>query len=93
MKVYTYENDFAQFVRDNDGTQVLRIDEEMYYYWLEALPPVYMDKIREVEIDGAIFKKRCSFGFAEGTETVTDFWRNGSDAFFCKRSKTINRGY
>lgn len=98
MKIYTYENDFSQFVKDNDGSKVLRIDEEMYYYWLEVLPPVYMDQVQPVEIDGAIYQKRCSFGFAEGRETIVDFWRNGKtpegeEVFFCKRSNRLNRGY
>jgi hypothetical protein len=96
MKVYTYENDFKQFVKDNDGSRVLLIDEEMYYYWLEVLPPVYMDAVQPVIIDGVTYNKRCSFGFAEGRETIVDFWRAGKTAegipvFFCKRSNRLNR--
>jgi hypothetical protein len=96
MKIYTYENDFQQFVKDNDGSRVLRIDEEMFFYWLEVLPPVYTHepvKIAFPEGDSIII---CSFGFAEGRETVTDFWRSedkdGNEVYYCKRSIRLNRG-
>jgi hypothetical protein len=91
MKTYTYENDFNLFVNDNDGSRILRIDEEMFYYWLEVLPPVYMG--REQIVDG--LKIHCSFGFAEGREPVVDFWSeksaSGEKVFYCKRSNRLNK--
>lgn len=98
MKIYTYENDFADFVKDNDGSRVLRIDKEMFYYWLEVLPPVYMGEVVPVVIDGVTYNRKCSFGFAEGRETIVDFWSSGKDkdgngVYFCKRSNRLNKGY
>jgi hypothetical protein len=99
MKIYTYENDFAAFVKDNDGSRVLRIDDELYYYWLEVLPPVYMGRVVPVVVDGVTYQKRCSFGFAEGREYITDFWSAGKDpatgegVYFAKKSTRLNRGY
>ena len=99
MKIYTYENDFAQFVKDNDGSRVLRIDEEMYYYWLEVLPPVYMGEVVPVVIDGVTYNRRCTFGFAEGREPITDFWVSGREpktgeiVRFCKKSTRIAKGW
>jgi len=72
-KVYTYEHDFEDFTRELDKREPLLIDEEMFYYWLEVLPPVYMHQVQEVEIDGVKFQKKCAFGFAEGWENIIDF--------------------
>jgi hypothetical protein len=67
----------------------------MFDYWLEVLPPVYLHAVVPVIIDGVTYNKRCSFGFAEGRETIVDFWRNMDDdkgIYFCKRSNRLNRG-
>lgn len=97
LKIYTYEKDFAAFVTARNAGELCRIDEEMFFYWLEVLPPVYFDQVQRVEIDGVSYLKRCSFGFAEGREFITDFWRNTDGngkgtAFFCKMSNRLNRG-
>lgn len=96
-KIFTYENDFQAFNAAMDAGQLCRVDEEMFYYWLEVLPPIYMNKEQIIEIDGAKFKKMCSFGFAEGRDYIIDFWRNKDAdgktcAFFAKRSTRLNRG-
>lgn len=82
-KVFTYENDFKEFFEARKNG--CEIDSEMFYYWLEVLPPVYM-KQRHV-IDGK--EIYCSFGFAEGWEEITDFWIK-DERYFCKLSNRMN---
>ena len=57
------------------------IDEETYLYFLEVLPPKFMQK--------------GLFAFAEGAEELRLFWRSGGE-FFCRQlswdeSKTFSR--
>ena len=77
-----------------DRGEVCQVDEDLFYWYLEVLPPVYMGRDRFVEIDGVKFVKHCSFGFAEGRDFITDFWVNkdGSHitARFAKKSKQMN---
>ena len=87
-KIYTYEKDFNEFVKAIEK-EACAIDEEMFYYWLEVLPPVYMYKKQTVEIDGVKYVKDCIFGFAEGRDYVIDFW-GGKEVYFCKRSNRLN---
>ena len=93
-KIYTKENDWKEFIAALDRGDICQIDEEIFYYFLEVLPPQYMDRIQDV---AGVGMKRCTFGFAEGAEYVTDFWRvvkasNGVAAdceFYCKRSNRM----
>lgn len=90
-KVYTYENDFADFVCDRKKRKPLLIDSEMMYYWLEVLPPIYMNKVQTVKIDNVTFNRQCSFGFAEGREYVTDFWPAGDGNYWALLSNRMNQ--
>ena len=49
---------------------VAEIDEETYSYWLEVLPPRYMNE--------------SLFCFAEGGEAFRIFWRE-EGGFFCRQ--------
>jgi hypothetical protein len=75
------EGAWSRFIEAMHSGEEVEIDEEMYYYWLEALPPVFMYKV----IDG----KKYEFGFAEGAEPVTVFWRKDG-RFFCRRTGIMN---
>jgi len=94
MKQYNYDcsaEDWKEFINKMDNREVVKIDEEMFYYWLEVLPPIYMNERHDIEIDGVIFNKPCSFGFCEGMDYVVDFWDNGKgNPKFCKKSNRIN---
>jgi len=72
---------WSRFIEAMHSGEEVEVDEEMYYYWLEVLPPVFMYKV----IDG----KRYEFGFAEGAEPVTVFWRKDG-RFFCRRTTIMN---
>jgi len=88
MKIYRYNctpEEWKEFVEAMHSGKTLEIDREMFMYWLEVLPPVYMHK--EIEIEGR--KIFCTFGFAEGRECITDFWKE-NEKLFCKRSDKIN---
>ena len=89
-KIYTYEKNLNDFTKAINSNEVCMIDEEMFYYWLEVLPPIYMDKVVDVEIDGIKYQKRCSFGFAEGWENIIDFWANGQGLYWAKKSNRLN---
>lgn len=85
-KIYTYEKDFKEFAGEYHSGRTIEIDEEMFFYWLEVLPPKFMNKIKE--IDGV--RRYVSFGFAEGREPIVYFWRENG-RFFCKRSDIWSR--
>ena len=92
--VYKYE-DWAggdgAFLTAMHSGEVFEVDEEMFMYWLEVLPPVYMS--RRVTLPNGR-EVKASFGFAEGAEPVTAFWKERSDGavhhFGC-RTNTMNR--
>ena len=63
--------------------EVFRLDQETYDYWLEVLPPVYMFKDQTVKGD----KIRCTFGFAEGAEQITDFWNDRGRLLGCRSER------
>lgn len=46
-KIYTYEHDFRSFVTLTNlyPDYPVRVDEEMYYYFLEVLPPLRMNVV------------------------------------------------
>jgi|SRR5271157_5996982 len=99
-KVLTYENDFAEFLTVRDSGEIAEIDEEMFYYWLEVLPPTggNLEQNGEsmrmngmggqwVRRDGTV--QRFSFAFAEGLEAMTVFW-DKDQRFFAQRTNIIN---
>lgn len=90
-RVYTKENDFSEYVKDIQERKPLLIDSDMMYYWLEVLPPVYMNKVQTVVIDGVTFNRQCSFGFVEGWDYVTDFWPAGDGNYWALLSNRLNR--
>lgn len=77
---YTYADHFKAFVRDRADGATLRIDREMWEYWRDVLPPVWMN--RKVTLPSGR-EVMASFGFAEGPERVTAFWREGQERFAC----------
>ena len=62
------------------------ITKEQWYYFLEVLPHVYMN--RNLIIDGR--PVRASFGFAEGRELVTAFWTKSGGHYFRQLTNELN---
>jgi hypothetical protein len=69
--IYTMDN-CAQCAADKQAGQRLEVDAELFDWFLEVLPPVHMGYTATVG-DGSTV--RALFGFAEGLELVTAFWR------------------
>jgi hypothetical protein len=77
------------FIKAMHSGEEVEIDEEMYYYWLEVLPPVFMG--RTLGFPDPQHPMRYDFGFAEGAEPITVFWRNPDRTrFFCRRTAILN---
>lgn len=90
-KVYRYGDgqgpEWAEFINVMHSGEEIEIDAEMFDYFLEVLPPVFMNAA--VKIDGQL--RRVDFGFAEGREYVVYFYTTPSEGrFFCRRSNVMN---
>ncbi len=82
--------DIKEFCALRDAGSIVEIDEEMYYYFLEVLPPAWMNKTVTMP-DGRT--QYTSFGFAEGWEKVTAFWStktNGQRHYFAQQTNILN---
>lgn len=67
---------------------VVEIDREMYDYFLGVLPPVYMGR-RVTLPDGR--EVWADFGFAEGWDCITAFWRHADTGrCFCCRTTEVH---
>lgn len=60
----------ALIARISTPSQIMAIDEETFWYFLEVLPPKY--------------QRGGLFAFAEGAEALRLFWRKG-DCHFCRQ--------
>jgi hypothetical protein len=92
-KVHHYEDEtpgaWGEFITAMHSGHRFECDEAMFDYWLEVLPPAWMG--RTVTLDGVPI--RTSFGFCEGYDFVTAFWKQGG-RFFGQRTAIMNpRGY
>lgn len=78
------------FIKAMRSGQRFECDEDMAYYWLEVLPPVFMG--RRVKLPSGELVNAW-FGFAEGEEPITVFWKNAlGDRFFGCRTELIAKG-
>ena len=66
-RVYTKANDWPEFIQAMHSGDTLEVDHEIFYYFLEVLPPIFMSKT----VKGQFY----SFGFAEGEETIVGFYK------------------
>lgn len=65
----------------------VEIDGEMWFYWLEVLPPARGPYEATLPTGQVV---RALFGFAEGEECIVAFWRDGQRRFCC-RTNELNR--
>jgi hypothetical protein len=64
----------------------------MYSYWLDVLPPVWMDRYvywPDPDNELRVIALRADFGFAEGAEPITAFWQS-DDRYFGRRTSQLN---
>jgi hypothetical protein len=85
-KIHTREN-WDELINAMHSGAVIEIDEEVFDYFLEVLPPAYMGRVVTLPCGET---RRVAFGFAEGYEPITAFWSAGGRNF-CQRTKEMNR--
>ena len=93
-KVYQREcssEEWAEFIKVMHSGEVFECDEAMYFYWLEVLPPIFMFETITWLPGHEGHGMRVDFGFAEGAEPITVFWRSlDKKRFFGQRTKKMN---
>jgi len=93
-KVYSHacsREDWQEFIRVMHSGQPFEVDEEMWEYWLEVLPPVLMNKEITFMPGHEGHPVKVDFGFAEGNEQVTVFWRSpDGKRYFGQRTARVN---
>ena len=96
-QVFTMDT-IRQFCEARETGRRVEVDRELWYYFLEVLPPVHMGYRATVnnEAGDGVITIQASFGFAEGYEPVTAFWQGHGTMleggrFFCQRTKEMNR--
>jgi hypothetical protein len=71
--VFPLADTMQSFLVLRDQGRPFRVTAELYDYFLEVLPPAWMNAVK-VMLDGST--RRCDFGFAEGWEYVVSFWKD-----------------
>ena len=88
-KVHRYEDKtpgaWGEFITAMHSEQRFECDRDMYWYWLEVLPPAWMN--RTITLDGV--PTLTHFGFAEGYDVVTAFWKQ-SGRYYGQRTNIMN---
>jgi hypothetical protein len=93
--------DFAAYLTARETGAVVEVDEQLFDYWLNVLPPK-QPRHPSVKLtgmggiwtrsDGTV--QRYSFAQAEGAEELTAFWRTkdaaGEVHYFAQRMPIIN---
>ena len=83
-KTHSMEADRMAFIAAMESGKPFEMDEESWYYWLEVLPPVYMGRT-VLLANGETVK--AHFGFAEGAEIITAFWKSDGRYFGCRTNE------
>lgn len=93
-KVYKYSDKgeaWNEFIQAMHSGGQFECDEEMYFYWLEVLPPIFMYKNIDYLPGHEGHHMWVDFGFAEGWEPITVFWQDPQKTrFFGQRTTKIN---
>ena len=97
MKVYRKSEckaeKWKEFIKAMHSGNEFEVDAEMFDYWLGVLPPVFMGRTITWVPCHEGHPMKVDFGFAEGAESITVFWRSlDGKRFFGQRTHKINRG-
>jgi hypothetical protein len=87
------EENWAELIKQWREGKRCEIDEGVFDYFLEALPPVCMNRLLTVKSGARI---HAAFGYAEGSELITAFWRMGDESdggprYFLEQTDIVNR--
>ncbi|MCP4262791.1 MAG: DUF1419 domain-containing protein [Planctomycetes bacterium] len=82
---------WQEFITAMHSGERFQVDRDMWYYWLEVLPPILMNEDITFLPGYEGHPMFVNFGFAEGTEPITVFWTNADNTkYFGQRTKKIN---
>jgi hypothetical protein len=91
--IYTREH-WDAFMKAVHAGERCQIDQDIYDYFLDVLPPKFMYAPVEL-VDGE--RITAAFGFAEGAMQVIAFWRrtvvDGQANYFAQQTKVYSNGY
>ena len=85
------QNQWSDMLKAMWSGQEIEIDHEIWYHFLEVLPPARMPW--DAVFNDGTERKGCDFGFAEGCDCVTAFWAAGKGddrRYFCRRTTQMN---
>lgn len=82
--------EWQEFIKVMQSGTRFEVDGKMWYYWLEVLPPVFMSRHIDYFPGREGLQTPVDFGFAEGTELITVFWRE-SGHYYGQRTNKRNR--
>ena len=88
----TYEkNNWLELITAMRSGAKIEITEEVYYYFLGVLPPVFVNKYVDFMPGYEGHRMFVNFGFAEGMEKIVLFWHNDQqEKFYCQQSNKVN---
>jgi hypothetical protein len=86
--IYTRQH-WEAFMKAVHAGERCQIDQDIYDYFLDVLPPKFMYAPVEL-VNGE--RITAAFGFAEGAMQVIAFWR-GEANYFAQQTKVWSNGY
>jgi hypothetical protein len=96
-KIHKYEgtqDDWDEFITVMNSGDRFEVDEEMFDYWLGVLPPVFMNRYIDFLPGHEGHKMLVAFGFAEGADNITVFFRSpDGKKFYGHQTSKIARGW
>ena len=79
--VLSFPNDGDTFLKAMHSGETFEMDEDSWDYWLNVLPPVFMHRAIKLMNGDTV---SATFGFAEGEEQITAFWRREGRFLGCQ---------
>jgi len=83
--------EWDKFITAMTSGQIFECDEEMFFYWLEILPPIFMHETIDYLPGYEGHPKKVSFGFAEGSGYIMVFWKS-KGRFYGQQTKRRAEG-
>lgn len=80
---------WAETLEGLDSGKAVEVSPEVFDYFLEVLPPVFMNKKVKL-LDGT--EVQADFGFAEGSEEVKAFWKSGGK-YYAGQTGMLNKAW